>query len=69
MTDELSEAEAAVLDVLQEGRATTGYIVEQTGYSGPHINTQLKLLRAKNNIQRIHEPTALYELTHDPREE
>lgn len=69
MTDELSEAEAAVMDVLRDGRATTGYIVEQTSYSNPHINTQLKLLRAKNYIQRIHEPTALYELIHDPREE
>jgi DNA-binding MarR family transcriptional regulator len=64
---DLSEAEAAVLDILQEGARTTGYINDNVEYSPAHVNTQLRILVGKGYIRTVHEPTGLYELVDDPR--
>jgi uncharacterized membrane protein len=59
-----------VLDVIAEhGYATTGMIVDETGYSRPTVSKRLDRLHAAGNIEYLHEPTALWMLLEDPREE
>jgi len=65
---DLSDADEAILAVLTEGRATKGYIVEETGYHRNTVGHRLDVLEAAEHITCLHPPTALYELTDDPRE-
>lgn len=65
----ITESTEEVLDVLNEGRATTGYLVERTDRSKSTIHNQLNQLRAGGYVRNVHEPTGLYELVADPREE
>lgn len=59
-----------VLDVLAEhGLATTGMIVDRSGYSRPTVSKRLDRLYAAGAIEYEHEPTALWRLVEDPREE
>lgn len=59
-----------VLDVIAEyDCATTGYIVDETGYSRPTVSKRLDRLHAAGCIEYLHEPTALWVLIEDPREE
>ena len=59
-----------VLDVLtQHGYATTGMIVDKTGYSRPTVTKRLDRLHAAECIEYLHEPTALWMLKVDPRED
>lgn len=60
---------ADVLDVLAEhGFATTGMIVDRSGYSRPTVSKRLDRLYAAGAIEYEHEPTALWQLIDDPRE-
>lgn len=61
--DDLSAAQTAIVEVLRDGRATTGYLADETAYSSAHLNTQLRILRATDTIHTVHEPTALHELS------
>jgi Mn-dependent DtxR family transcriptional regulator len=57
-----------VLDVMtQHGYATTGMLVDETGYSRPTVSKRLDRLHAAGKIEYIHEPTALWRLIEDPR--
>jgi DNA-binding MarR family transcriptional regulator len=59
-----------VLDVLAEhGYATTGMITDLTGYSRPTVTKRLDKLHAAEKIEYLHEPTALWMLVDDPRDE
>lgn len=61
----------AVLDVFvsTDGYATTGYVVDETELTRPTINKRLDRLRVADCIEYVHEPTAFWRLTADPREE
>lgn len=59
-----------VLDVLaRHGYATTGMLVDETGYSRPTVTKRLDRLHAAEKIEYVHEPTALWRLVGDPRED
>lgn len=58
-----------IIDVLAAGRATPGYLVDQTGLSRNTVHTQLTKLMAGGYVVYVHEPTGLYELVADPRED
>lgn len=65
--DDLRDADDAILDVLREGRATKGMLVDETGYSRNTIYNRLEVLQAAEHIRVVHEPTRLFELIDDPR--
>lgn len=57
-----------VLDVFTEhGYATTGMLVDESGYSRPTVSKRLDRLYAAGCIEYVHEPTALWQLLEDPR--
>ncbi len=59
-----------VLTVLAaHGYATTGMLVDETGYSRPTVTKRLDRLAAAECIEYVHEPTALWRLVEDPRVE
>ncbi len=59
-----------VLDVFaRHGYATTGMLVDETGYSRPTVSKRLDRLHAAGKIEYVHEPTALWKLIEDPRED
>lgn len=66
---ELTDVDRLILDELREGRATQGYLVDETGEPRHRIHKQLQLLAAAGHIKKVHEQTALYELVEDPRDE
>lgn len=66
---DLTAADAEILDVLAEGRGTVGYVARETGYTPEHVGTRMKMLAAAGYLDVVDEPTALYELIEDPREE
>ena len=67
--DDLSPADEAILDVLAEGRATKGMLVDETGYSRNTVYNHLETLLAAEHIRLVHESTRLFELVSDPRED
>ena len=67
--EDLSQVDEAILDELQEGRATKGALVDWTGYSRNSIYNRLEVLEAAGFVQVVHEGTRLFELVDDPREE
>ena len=64
----LTETDEDILDVLQEGRGTQRYIVDESGRSRQHVHVRLQVLSAAGYVENIHPTTALYELQEDPRE-
>lgn len=66
---DLTDVDQLILDELREGRATQGYLVDQTGEPRHRIHKRLQLLAAAGHIKNIHEQTALYEFVEDPRDE
>lgn len=65
----ITNATEQILDVLEEGRATPGYIQRETGLARNTIHGQLSSLLAADAIVYVDEPTGLYELVADPRED
>lgn len=65
---DLTRSDEQILDVLAEGRATKGYIVDRTGLSRNTVYNRLEILQAADHVREIHEPTRLFELVDDPRE-
>jgi len=61
----------AVLEAFDEtnGYGTTGYLVDRSGKSRPTVTKRLDRLKAADCINYVHEPTALYRLRSDPRED
>ena len=68
-TDDLRPADNEILDVLTEGRATKGMLVDETGYSRNTVYNRLNVLEAADHIRVVHEPTRLFELVSDPRDD
>lgn len=59
-----------VLKVFQEyGNVTTGFIVDETGLSRPTVTKRLDRLYAADCVEYLHEPTALWRLKRDPRDD
>lgn len=68
-TDELNQTDHAILDLLGEGRETTGSLAEELEKSTNYIRDRIKLMRLNGWVQYYHEATALHELIDDPRAE
>jgi len=66
--DDLRPADHDILDVLAEGRATKGMLVDETGYSRNTVYNRLEVLQAADHVRAVHEATRLFELVTDPRE-
>lgn len=66
--EELRPADEAILDVLNEGRATKGLLVDETGFSRNTVYNRLEVLEAAGHVEVIHESTRLFGLVDDPRE-
>jgi len=62
---QLNDADKDILDVLQEGRATPGYLSEKTGRDASYINQRLKRLEEHDHVHTL--ARGLWELVDDPR--
>lgn len=69
VTLKITESTEQVLGVLVDGRATPGHIQRQTGLARNTIHTQLNALLAADAVAYVDEPTGLYELLADPRDD
>lgn len=67
--DNLTDVDRAILDELQNGRATKGALVEWTGYSRNSVYNRLEALEPAGAIKCVHEGTRLFEIVVDPRED
>ena len=66
----IDEQMESVLNVfVEEGDATTGMLVERTGLTRPTLAKRLDRLHAAGYIEYKHEPTALWTLLEDPRDD
>ena len=65
--EDLNETDEGILDLLSEGRETTGSMAEQLGKHPNYVRERLKWLRIHGLVKYHHEPTALHELVEDPR--
>ena len=64
----IDENTEKVIDVfVSKGNLTTGALVDFTGLSRPTVTKRLDRLHAAEFIEYVHEPTALWQLTEDPR--
>jgi hypothetical protein len=68
-SEDLSSTDRTILDELQRGARTKGYLVDVTDRHRNTIGRRLEVLAAAGYIHAVHEPTALYELVADPRAE
>jgi len=67
--DDLNRTDHAILDLLGDGRETTGSLADELEKSTNYIRDRLKLMRLNGWVRYYHEPTALHELVEDPRED
>ena len=67
--DDLTQVDEAILDELQQGRATKGALTDWTGFSRNSIYNRLEVLEAAEHVTCVHEGTRLFELVDDPRED
>lgn len=58
-----------ILNHLADGRATTGALVDWTDSTRATVTKRLDKLTAADCIEYAHEPTALWVLVDDPRED
>jgi DeoR/GlpR family transcriptional regulator of sugar metabolism len=65
---DLQDSDKAILNQLAQGRATKGYLVDNTDYTRNTIYNRLNVLEAAGHVTCIHEPTRLFELNNDPRD-
>lgn len=70
MTLKIDENTERVIDeFLENGNLTTGALVDFTSLSRPTVTKRLDRLHAAEYIEYLHEPTALWRLIEDPRDE
>jgi hypothetical protein len=72
MAIQITDSMDALLDWFQEepcNCATIGYIDDELNYSRETIRGNLKQLMAADCAVHVHEATALYHLTDDPRDD
>lgn len=65
--DLLDEVDFEIIDELNDGARTKGYLVDETGFHRNTIGNRLRALELADVIECIHRNTALYELLKDPR--
>lgn len=65
----LNRTDRAILQTLVEGRATQGYLIDTTPHTRSQIQRRLEALHMGEYIEKIHEGTALYEITDKGRQE
>lgn len=63
---DLRPADKAILNVLKEGRATKGMLVDETGYSRNTVYNRLEVLQASGHVKIVHESTRLFEIVSEP---
>ena len=63
MAVDIDATDRAILGVLVDGRATQGYLIDETPHSRGQIQRELDILRAGGYIEKTHDRTALYEIT------
>ena len=61
--------EKVIDQLVKKGNLTTGALVDFTGLSRPTVTKRLDRLHAADYIEYLHEPTALWALVEDPRED
>ena len=61
--------EKVLEELISKGNLTTGALVDFTGLSRPTVTKRLDRLHAAGCIEYLHEPTALWRLIEDPRQE
>jgi predicted ArsR family transcriptional regulator len=64
--DDLSPADEALLEMLQEGRVTAPFAADTLDYSLQYVRDRLGRLVEHGNAEKVYE--GLYELVEDPRE-
>jgi len=65
----IDENTDAILDeFVEHGNLTSGALADFTDLSRPTVSRHLDRLRTADAIEYLHEPTALWRLTDDPRE-
>ncbi|NHX37286.1 MULTISPECIES: hypothetical protein [Halolamina] len=64
---DLNDTDHAIIDLLSEGRETTGSLSDKLDKSPNYIRDRLQLMRLNGWVRYYHEPTALHELVRDPR--
>ena len=70
MPPRLTTVDHEILTVLRlECARTQGYLVNRTGRSRQQIHTRLQILAGSQILRAVHYPTALYEMSQDPRED
>jgi DNA-binding Lrp family transcriptional regulator len=70
MPVKVDENTKLVLEEFQnKGNLTTGALVEFTSLSRPTVTKRLDRLHAADCIEYLHEPTALWRLVQDPRDD
>lgn len=70
--DQLNDADALILDVLHEGRATPTLVrrvLDERGhsFSRQYISQRIKRLAEHNHIENLHD-TGVYAVVDDPRD-
>lgn len=60
--DRLNDTDHAIIDVLREGRETTGSLADQLGKHPQTVRDRLKWLREWGYVEYHHESTGLHEL-------
>lgn len=66
---ELNRIDHAILQMLAEGRATQGYLIDATPHTRSQIQRRLEALHMGEYIAKVHDGTALYEITEKGRNE
>jgi Mn-dependent DtxR family transcriptional regulator len=61
--DEFTETELNILEVLEEGRATPGYIADRLDVTPEYVRGRLKELLRLELVRKVHR--GLYELAED----
>jgi len=65
----LNDTDRELLDLLADGRHTTGSLADATEKTTNYVRDRLKLMRLNGWVRYYHQPTALHELVDDPRRE
>jgi DNA-binding MarR family transcriptional regulator len=60
--------EKVIEQFIKKGNLTTGALVDFTDLSRPTVTKRLDRLYAADYIGYVHEPTALWQLSEDPRQ-
>lgn len=61
--------ERVIKQFVEHGNLTTGALVAFTGLSRPTVTKRLDRLYTADCVEYLHQPTALWRLTADPRTE